>query len=276
MGNEECDYAVDPKTGWRFHRQSRGNLQTPSSGSWGNLQTASSSSSTWNQTHWETSNWNSKHSSTLTTGVFFSKLGQVLVAWRKTSSQPTGRVNSISHGGCRHVYVSGGLATPHPSASGSCALCEALLRRATRSGPFEQYTHKYSTYRVAQHDHSSLREHAWLKSWKAQECTSLCPQNNCHPRVMSHLLPHSPISSTSHIFPTVSPSQTSPMILNLCITPAMFHGRVTLSPSHLSQVMSPRRLSSKTSRSSLETSRPEELSLEGILGQIRIKYREDF
>ena len=40
----------------------------------------------------------------------------------------------------------------------------------------EQYTHKYSTYRVAQHDHISSREHAWLKSWKAQDCTSLCPE----------------------------------------------------------------------------------------------------
>ena len=28
----------------------------------------------------------------------------------------------------------------------------------------EQYTHKCSTYRVAQHDHFSSREHAWLKS----------------------------------------------------------------------------------------------------------------
>ena len=32
---------------------------------------------------------------------------------------------------------------------------------------------KYSTYRVAQHDHISSREHAWLKSCKAQDCTSL-------------------------------------------------------------------------------------------------------
>ena len=39
----------------------------------------------------------------------------------------------------------------------------------------EQYTHKYSTYRVAQHDHISSREHAWLKSWKADDCASLCP-----------------------------------------------------------------------------------------------------
>ena len=28
---------------------------------------------------------------------------------------------------------------------------------------------------VAQHDHISSREHAWLKSCKAQDCTSLCP-----------------------------------------------------------------------------------------------------
>ena len=55
----------------------------------------------------------------LTTGDFFSELGQVSVARRK-NLQPTDWV------------------------------CE-------------QYTHKYSTYRVAQHDHISSREHAWLK-----------------------------------------------------------------------------------------------------------------
>ena len=43
-GNEEYDYAVDAKTGWRFYKQSWGNLQTTSSGSRANLQTASSSS----------------------------------------------------------------------------------------------------------------------------------------------------------------------------------------------------------------------------------------
>ena len=60
---------------------------------------------------------------------------------------------------------------------------------------------------------------------------------------------------------------------------AMVHGRVAdQDKSHLSQVMRPRRLSSKRSRpkrSNLKTSIPEELSLEGILGQIRIKYRKD-
>ena len=34
-------------------------------------------------------------------------------------------------------------------------------------GVCEQYTHKYSTHRVAQHDHISSREHAWLKSCKS-------------------------------------------------------------------------------------------------------------
>ena len=46
--------------------ESRGrNLQTTSSGSRANLQTASSSSSTWDQTQWNTRNWNSQHSSGL-------------------------------------------------------------------------------------------------------------------------------------------------------------------------------------------------------------------
>ena len=48
--------------------------------------------------------------------------------------------------------------------------------------------------------------------------------------------------------------------------------------SHRSKVMSTSRLSSKTSRpkrSSLKTSSPEELSLTGILGQIRIKFMKE-
>ena len=66
-------------------------------------------------------------------------------------------------------------------------LCKFVLRVRTGFGCLEkniqptdeeceQYTHKYSTYRVAQHDHTSSREHAWLESWKAQDCTSLCPE----------------------------------------------------------------------------------------------------
>ena len=57
-GHEEFDCTVDPNTGRRFCRQSRGNLQTSASGSRANLQAAPSSSSTW-----KTSNWNSQHSS---------------------------------------------------------------------------------------------------------------------------------------------------------------------------------------------------------------------
>ena len=91
----------------------------------------------------------------LTTGEFFSELGQVSVACRKTSSQPTG-------------------------------VCE-------------QYTHKYITYRVTQHNHISSREHEWLK---IKDCTSLCPQNNCHPLVMSLSLPHLTLTtSTSSLSP---------------------------------------------------------------------------
>ena len=62
-GNEEYYYAVDSKTGWWFYRHSLGNLQTSSSGSRAKLQETSSSSSTWDQTHWKTSNWKSQHSS---------------------------------------------------------------------------------------------------------------------------------------------------------------------------------------------------------------------
>ena len=109
--------------------------------------------------------------------MIFSELGQVSVAWRKTSSQPTGSVNS----------------TPTTTAR---------------------------TELPAQHDHMSPREHDWLKSCKAQDCTSLCLQNHCPPRVMSRPLPHrtlttstsslSPVSSTSPTFPTVSPLHTDP------------------------------------------------------------------
>ena len=70
-------------------------------------------------------------------------------------------------------------------------------------GRCEQYTHKYSTCRVAS------REHAWLKS----------PSNSCHPRVMSHPLPHqtlttstSSLSLTSPIFATTSPTHARPSV----------------------------------------------------------------
>ena len=93
-GHRRTWLRVDPKTGWSFYKGSRINLQTTSSGSQANLQTASSSSSTWDQTHWKTSNWNSEHSSSPDDWWFFLRVWTVSVAWRKTSSQPTGRVNS--------------------------------------------------------------------------------------------------------------------------------------------------------------------------------------
>ena len=161
--------------------------------------------------------------------------------------------------------------------AGAC--CRYFCKQYTYG---EHYTHKYITHRVAQHDRISSREHAWLKSWKAQDCTRLCHRNNCHPRVMSRSLPHlalttstsslSPISSTSLIFPTAFPLQTSPIILDPYIP--CDDGRVAdQHESHLSQVMSP--TSSRPKRSSLKTSSPEELSLTGILGQIRIKCSKD-
>ena len=130
--NEEDDYVVDPQTGWRFYKGSRGNLQTSASGSRANLQAASSSSSTWDQTHWKTSNWNSQHSliQALTTGDFFLRV-KTGFGCLERNLQPT---------------------------DGSC----------------EQYTHKCSTYRVAQHDHISSCELAWLKSWKGSGFAHLC------------------------------------------------------------------------------------------------------
>ena len=79
----------------------------------------------------------------------------------------------------------------------------------------EQYIHKYSTYRVAQHDHISSRKHAWLKSWRlriAHLCVITQLSSTCH---VSFSLPHltlststSSLSPTSPIFPTVSPTRT--------------------------------------------------------------------
>ena len=70
----------------------------------------------------------------------------------------------------------------------------------------------YSTYRVAQHDHISSREHAWLKSCKAQDCTSLCPYKNYHPRVLSHLplfasSPICPLGAAAEILATITSSR---------------------------------------------------------------------
>ena len=62
-----------PKTCSRFYKGSRWNLQTNSSRSQANLHTASLWSSTWDQTHWKTSNWNTKHSSSPDNWCFFSQ-----------------------------------------------------------------------------------------------------------------------------------------------------------------------------------------------------------
>ena len=47
---EELKNTVDPRTGWRFSEESRGDLPT-----------ASSSSTNWDRNNWKTSSWNSKH-----------------------------------------------------------------------------------------------------------------------------------------------------------------------------------------------------------------------
>ena len=86
--------------------------------------------------------------------------------------------------------------------------------RSQPTGGVNSAPTKHSTYRVAQH--ITFQHAAWLK---IKDCTSLCLSNTCHPRVMSHSLPHltlttstsslSPISSTS---PYLSTSPTFPTV----------------------------------------------------------------
>ena len=152
-GIEEFDYAVAPKTGWRFYKESQGNLPT-----------ASSSSSHWDRNNWKTSSWNSKHSSWSDDSWFFSELGPVSVDWRKPSRQPAKSLNN----------------TPTNTARAEL--------HSTRT-------------RVAQElEGSGL--HIFVS------------KNNCHPRVMSHPLPHltpstipSSLSLAAPIFPTIPPTR---------------------------------------------------------------------
>ena len=71
---------------------------------------------------------------------------------------------------------------------------------------------------------------------EAQDCTSLCPKNKCHPRVRSRSLPHLTLttstSSLSHPFHLLlfsfgqSHLHTQALWSSTHICPAMFHGRV--------------------------------------------------
>ena len=74
---------------------------------------------------------------------------------------------------------------------------------------------KHILIRLSTFHHANTRG----SSWKAQDCTSLFHQNNCHPRVMSHSWPHltlttstSSLSPASPIFPTVSPTHTRSLV----------------------------------------------------------------
>ena len=89
----------------------------------------------------------------------------------------------------------------------------------------------------------------------------------------------SPISSTSLAFPTSSPLHTGPMILVPyfpCDVPRQSGGSTQIPSLTGNEPKSVRSTPSTPKRSSLKTSSPEELSLTGILGQIRIKDRKDF
>ena len=137
------DYAVDPKTGWRFYKGSRRNVQT-----------ASSSSSKWDQTRWKTSNWKSQHSSSPDGWwTFFSELGQVSVAWRKSSSQPRGCVNSTRTNTARtelHSMVTFHHANTRGSRAGRlriahlCVLETTVIHVSFLAAPDTDHKHKFS------------------------------------------------------------------------------------------------------------------------------------
>ena len=144
-GNEEYDQVVDLKTGWRFYRQSRGNLQTNSSGSRTNLQTASSSS-TWDQTRWKTGNWNSQHFSV----NFSQSYDRFRLSGDKTSSQPTESVNSTPTNTARtelHSMITCHHANTHGSRSTIAHLCvsKTIVIHVSCLGPLPHLTLTTST-----------------------------------------------------------------------------------------------------------------------------------
>ena len=73
-GIEECNNAVDNRTGWRFYQESRRDLPTASSSS----------------TNWDRNNWKIRE-------TFFSELGPVAVAWRKNFQTTDGRCEQNTH-----------------------------------------------------------------------------------------------------------------------------------------------------------------------------------
>ena len=144
-------------------------------------------------------------------------------------------------------------------------ICELFLnydqfRLLGSDKKFEQYTHKYSTYKTAW-SHFITRGSRGGRFGIAH----LCVHNNCHPRVMSPSLPHvtqsTITSSLVHLSDDLS-KNAHDFRHTMNIYPAMFHGSVAdQHKSHLTQLLSP--------------SSREKLSLTWILGQIRIKYRKD-
>ena len=151
--NEEYDYAVDPKTGWRFYK---GRLETCRQLRQGRRPTC-----------------------------------RQLRHRHQSGTKPIGR-RTIGILNILQALTIGDFFLRVRTGFG----CLEKNLQPTDGG-CEKYTHKYSTYRVAQHDHISSREHAWLKSYKATSTSSL-----------------SPISPTSLIFPAVSPAHTRSMILD--------------------------------------------------------------
>ena len=188
-GNEDLDCAVDPNTGWRFYRQSRRNLQTSASGSRANLQAASSSLSTWDQTQWK------RRASgilsilqVLTTGDFF-------------------------------LTVRTGFGCPEKNLQPTDGWCEQYTHKCST---YRVAHHNHISSR--EHAWLKIKDGTSLspENHRDPRVMSLSLPQLTLTTSTSSL---SPFSSTSPTFLTVSLSQTSPVTLNPHI-PLIVHGRV--------------------------------------------------
>ena len=112
----------------------------------------------------------------------------------------------------------------------------------------EQYTHKDSTYRVAQRDHIFITRTCVAQELQSSGLHIFVSLNNCHQRVMSHSLPHSTLNH-KHKFSLTYLTYLTYLSVNITNThktldtrsiiyPAKFHGIVAdQHKSHFSQVI---------------------------------------
>ena len=296
-GLEEHNYRVDPQTGWGF---------CPT-GPQRNLarRTPSSSATNWkDQDTWTARNWDWQ------TSRWSDNLGRSFRFPGGTSRKPTGCVQrSTSRTPCLIAYSSSESLRTSCSHALYHASHDALLKRKELSAsrtyhsifmtwvirwctlprlnshnPFPPL-HWNSTSNTARTElHSMITfHHANTRGSRAarlriahfcdheaivlhESCLVLCRTWHWPPaQVFSHPF------HLLHLSFRHSHQHPQDLRYTMTVYPAMIHDRVADQHKyHLSQVMSP-----KSSTSSLKTTSPEELSLTGIFGQIRIKDRKD-